>query len=217
MARELGTDRTTLAHIRSGRDRLSLGLLHRIAAWFPNDDTMRRLVWDYLIFDVETARERETRDRTATSDGERAASTLSSEAVIELRGIIGSFPTRAMNGTSVVLTGCDAPALSASLAYLAAELDARGIRAARDNANSAVSSRRETALLAMPALLVDRTEFASASMASLLERRLALGKVCVVTCLDRARLNALGGVGGVLAARSDTIQVAAGRHPVAQC
>lgn len=175
LARELGMDRTTLAHVRSGRDRLSLANLHKIALWFPNDDTLRRLTWEYLLLDIATAKER----RSAATATQMAD--LSPSTVERLTRFVHEFPSHVISGSGLLLESDDAALLASALAFLESEFAARAIRVVRERAASRIAPSAASNFAAVPLLLIDRIEFASPSVAALLRERGAVAKVNVVT------------------------------------
>lgn len=181
LAAEVGIDRTTLAHIRSGRGRLSLGTLHRIAVWFPTDAAIQRCVWEYLLHDVETARERTERERLRARGAEAHLDTLAPSTRMWLRGFVIQFSDYAVRGQSALLFAADARLLAAAAGFLEVELTARGMRVLRQPANATPAARLMPALLAAPLLLVERYEFASEATARLVSERSRHGKVTVAT------------------------------------
>lgn len=193
LARRIGMERTGLAHIRSGRDRISLGALHRIALWFPNDEAIRRLVWSYILHDVETARERLLRERTLSEDADGYAGRLTESSVALLRSFVADFPARVVSGTGLLIVSADASALSASLGFVEAELRARRIHSIRQAASSRIAASAVSALVACPVLLVERVEYASASMAAVLKGRAAYLKLTVATCVADGQGTAAAG------------------------
>lgn len=181
LAAEVGIDRTTLAHIRSGRGRLSLGTLHRIAVWFPTDSAIQRGVWEYLLHDVETAKERSERERLRAQCAEARLDNLEPAARQWLRAFVTGFADYAVRGQSVLLRAATARPLAEAIGFLEAELTARGVRVLRQAANARPSARLLPVLLAAPLLLVERYEFASAGTASVVMERSRHGKVSVIT------------------------------------
>lgn len=181
LAAEVGIDRTTLAHIRSGRGRLSLGTLHRIAAWFPTDAAIQRCVWEYLLHDVETQKERDERKALRAGSAGALLDGLPDATREQLQALVTDFATRALRGESLLLTGTDPATLSRALAFLEAECPARGIHVLRRAANAVPPRSSLPALAAAPLLLVDRIEFASMVMTDVLQTRALYGKVTVAT------------------------------------
>ncbi len=181
LAAEVGIDRTTLAHIRSGRGRLSLGALHRIAAWFPTDTAIQRCVWEYLLHDVETQKEREERQAHRAGSAGALLDGLPDATRDHLQAFVTDFATRALRGESLLLTGTDPATLSRCLSFLETECPTRGIPVLRRAANAVPSRSSLPALAATPLLLVDRMEFASKALTAVLRSRLLYGKVTVAT------------------------------------
>ncbi len=186
LAAEVGIDRTTLAHIRSGRGRLSLGTLHRIAAWFPTDAAIQRSVWEYLLHDVETQRERTERERLRARSSEVLLARLSDSTQERLHAFVREFAEYAVRGRSVVLRADDSVLLAEAARFLETESSARGLRVLRQRSNEKPSKTLLPALAATPLLLVDRVEFASAEMATLVRDRCRYGKVTVATAETKA-------------------------------
>ena len=185
LAAELSLDRTTLAHIRGHRGRLSLGTLHRIAVWFPTDAVIQRYVWEYLLHDVETQRERTARERLRAESATRLLDGVSDTCRDTLRGFVAGFAEYAVRGGGLLLTADDATALSHALSFLEAECQARGIHVLRHAANAVPPKSALPPLAATPLLLLDRVEFASAAMADVLRARVLYGKVTVVTTVAK--------------------------------
>lgn len=181
LAAEVGIDRTTLAHIRSGRGRLSLGTLHRIAAWFPTDAAIQRCVWEYLLHDVETQKERSAREALRSGSAPALLDGLPDATRTALTAFVADFPTHALRRGGLLLTGTDPASLSRALAFLEAECPTRGIHVLRRAANEAPPKSSFPALAATPLLLVDRIEFASPEMTALLRSRALYRKVTVAS------------------------------------
>jgi len=181
LAAEVGIDRTTLAHIRSGRGRLSLGTLHRIAAWFPTDAAIQRSVWEYLLHDVETKKERSAREKLRSGSAPALLDGLPGATRTLLQAFVTDFATRAVRGDGLLLTGTDSSVLSRALAFLEAECPARGIRVLRRAANAVPSKSSLPALAGTPLLLVDRIDSASTAMTDVIRTRALYGKVTVAT------------------------------------
>lgn len=184
LAAEVGIDRTTLAHIRSGRGRLSLGTLHRIAVWFPTDAAMQRCVWEYLLHDVETPKERRERDALRAGSAAALLAGLPDATRAQLHAFVTDFAAHALRGDGLLLSGSDTALLSRALGFLEAECPTRGIHVLRRTANTVPSKSVLPALAATPLLLVDRIEFASKAMTEVLRARALYGKVTVVTSAD---------------------------------
>lgn len=181
LAAEVGIDRTTLAHIRSGRGRLSLGTLHRIAAWFPTDAAIQRCVWEYLLHDVETQKERSAREALRAGSARVLLDGLPDATREQLQAFVTDFATRALRGDGLLLTGTNPAVLSRALAFVETECPARGIHVLRRAANAVPPRSSLPALAAAPLLLVDRIEFASAAIADVIRTRSLYGKVTVAT------------------------------------
>ncbi len=181
LAAEVGIDRTTLAHIRSGRGRLSLGTLHRIAVWFPTDAAIQRCVWEYLLHDVETVKERAERERLRASSSEALLDALAPPERAWLRAFVRGFADHALRGQSVLLRAQDARCLSGAVRFIETELSARGTRVLRHPANAHPSASLMPTLLVVPLLIVERYEFASAAIGRTVAERCGHGKVTVVT------------------------------------
>jgi hypothetical protein len=180
-SRRLGFDRTTLAHVRSGRTRVSLTLLHRIAAAYPTDDQIKRLAWEYLLHDVETLKERHARTATLTSEGGEAARRLGKRSQTALAAFVADFPRHAVDGTGLLLESLDAALLTSGLDFVEAECRIRSIHTIRRRANAKVSVSEMATLSATPLLLVDRSDYVSPAMEVVLANRAAYRKVVVTS------------------------------------
>lgn len=181
LAAEVGIDRTTLAHIRSGRGRLSLGTLHRIAVWFPTDSAVQRCVWEYLLHDVETQKEREKRQALRATGAAGLLASFDPPAREWLGGFVAQFGDYAVRGQSVLLRAPTPRQLASALSFLETELAARGTRVLRLQANAHPTQSLLPSLLATPLLLVERFEFASPPIARVVAERHRYGKVTVAT------------------------------------
>jgi hypothetical protein len=85
------------------------------------------------------------------------------------------------SGTGLHVVGDDANALRTVVAYVRTTLDAQGVASVVLAGNATVSaSLRETALAA-PLLIVERAEFASASVRALFDARAAIRKPVLLT------------------------------------
>ena len=183
LAAEVGIDRTTLAHIRSGRGRLSLGTLHRIAVWFPTDSAIQRGVWEYLLHDVETVKERAERERLRGRSSAALLDGLPDATRARLLDFITAFAMHALRGRGLLLTGTDTATLSRALSFLETESPPRGIHVLRCPANTEPAKSLLSSLAGTPLLLVDRIEFVSAAMSAVLRARAQYGKLTVATCV----------------------------------
>lgn len=181
LAAEVGIDRTTLAHIRSGRGRLSLGTLHRIAAWFPTDTAIQRCVWEYLLHDVETQKERTAREALRAHSAAGLLASFDTPAREWLGAFVAQFGDYAVRGQSVLLRAPTPRHLASALSFLETELTARGTRVLRLQANAHPEESLLPSLLATPLLLVERYEFASPPIARVVAERCRYGKVTVAT------------------------------------
>lgn len=181
LAAEVGLDRTTLAHIRSGRGRLSLGTLHRIAVWFPTDTAIQRCVWEYLLHDVKTKRERSERVALRARSSGALLDGLPAATREQLQAFVSDFATHALRGDGLLLTGADSSALSRALSFLETECPARDIHVLRRAANEVPTKSSLPALAATPLLIVDRVEFVSEAMTDVLCSRALYGKVTIAS------------------------------------
>lgn len=181
LAAEVGIDRTTLAHIRSGRGRLSLGTLHRIAVWFPTDAAIQRSVWEYLLHDVETQKERAERAQLQSRSSATLLVALPPATQDWLRAFVADFAGFVIHGRSLLLTGTNTAPLASALSFLESELVARGIHPLRAQPHRARLGSQRAALLAAPLVLVERLEFASAEMKRVITDRCRFGKVTVAS------------------------------------
>lgn len=196
LAAEVGIDRTTLAHIRSGRGRLSLGTLHRIAIWFPTDAAIQRSVWEYLLHDVETQKERSAREAIRARSAGALLDSLPEATRATLHAFVADFPTHALRGNGLLLRGNDAAALARALSFFETECPTRGIQVLRRPANTVPAKSSLPALAATPLLLVDRIEFASTAMTDVLHSRALYGKVTVASaCAARPSSDVVGCLG----------------------
>jgi len=176
LARQLGVDRTLLAHLRAGRKVASSRFLARAARAFAEEDSLRDVVWHYLRYEMPVGAE-EPVIRVEPGD----LPGLSGEAEQSLRAYVRTFPHHLVDGRGLVIRSDSAAILSSAASLVADSLRRAGVVVAQRTAHLPVLPSEATALRRARLLVVERAEYASAAVQDILAERLHLEHPVVVT------------------------------------
>lgn len=174
LATELCVNRTLLAHIRAGRKPLTLPVLSRIAQVFGGKPLVRDLLFLHLA--VEVPEEGATR----LDAPPLAACALPDAVARAVRAYIASFPLAHLSGRSLLVQGA-ADVLARAATVLREGFQANDIGVMSLVASASLRASDEAAARRIPALIVERIEFASASVQSVLAARVAFGLPLLLT------------------------------------
>ncbi|HEX7709188.1 MAG TPA: helix-turn-helix domain-containing protein [Thermoanaerobaculia bacterium] len=178
LAKELGVDRSTLLHYRSGRRALTVRMLSRIARRFGDRKLTRDLVWHHLLKDA---------DRDQTPSDERSVvlpPLLDLRTARALRAYLDRFADETIHsGRGLFLSAASANQLSDAANYVIAIFTTAKVPVCRLRAdrNPAASERR--AALAAALLVVERVDFACDATREILRHRADLVRPIIVTSL----------------------------------
>jgi transcriptional regulator with XRE-family HTH domain len=183
LADALGVSVAMLNRLRAGTHAPSREVLGAILRSFGTNVQVRDLVLHFLEHElalVRAGRLDAAPEAARTADDDLRA--LDPKARGEMRAFVTHFLRRSMtSGQGLHVIGDDASALRAVVAYVRAALDAQGVPSVVLAGNAtARASLRDTAL-ATPLLIVERAEFASESVRSLLAARCAIRKPVLLT------------------------------------
>lgn len=183
LAERLGVHSTMLIHLRSGRNLFSAPLLGRIAQVFPLPSIDTLIVHHLRV-------ERAARDaaKLALPSDDLLLERFGPAARKELRQFVMHFARESVEtGRGLYLTAPDAAPLTLAVQFLSAALPQQGIVVERVLANATLTATQARAGLAAALLIVERVEFASASVTELIVRRSDVVKPLVVTSLQPVR------------------------------
>jgi len=174
LATELRVNRTLLAHIRAGRKPLTLPVLARIAQVFGGKPLVRDLLFLHLAVEVPE----EAASRLAAPP--LAACALPDAVARAVRGYIASFPLAHVAGRSLLLQG-EADVLARAATVLRDAFQTNDIGVMTLLASASLRASDEIAARRVPALIVERIEFVSPSVAGVLAARVAFGLPLILT------------------------------------
>jgi transcriptional regulator with XRE-family HTH domain len=183
LAEALGVSVAMLNRLRAGTHAPSRDVLGAILRAFGTNAQVRDLVLHFLEHELTLARAgRLDAAPERAFDADEDLHALDTKVRGELRGFVTHFLRRSLtSGKGLHVVGDDANALRAVVAYVRTTLDAQGVASVVLAGNATVSaSLRETALAA-PLLIVERAEFASASVRALFDARAAIRKPVLLT------------------------------------
>jgi transcriptional regulator with XRE-family HTH domain len=183
LAEALGVSIAMLNRLRAGTHAPSREVLGAILRAFGTNAQVRDLVLHFLEHELALARAgRLDAAPERARDPDEDLHALDAKVRGELRGFVTHFLRRSLtSGKGLHVIGDDANALRVVVAYVRTTLDAQGVASVVLAGNATVSaSLRETAL-ATPLLIVERAEFASASVRALFDARAAIRKPVLLT------------------------------------
>ena len=184
LAGMLGVDRTTLAHIRSGR-KLQTDMLSRIVGLFADDTSMHDLVISYLLVTVPALNGGGSDRVPARVEEATLAAQLGIDSARAVESYVRGFRETALSGEGRIVEGEGGAALSAAVAYADLLASRYGVRTLCLRAASTLTPSLAETALRVPLLVVERVEFTSPSVADLLRSRAAAGKAVLVTSVQR--------------------------------
>jgi transcriptional regulator with XRE-family HTH domain len=184
LARELGIDATTLSHVRSGRDPISLPLLVQIGVAFGGSETIRSLILHYLL--IEAPARYAKRRKGATTE---AFAALPYKVRWRIRRWLAQLETTDKPQRGLFLTSSDAPILALAARFAVHEAEQQGRTFVVIRANERITASHAKAALDASILVFERAEFASETVARLIHARSdALRPMIVTSCRDRDAL-----------------------------
>ena len=180
LASKLHVDRTTLAHIRSGK-KIQIDVLSRIVLLFPGDPVMYDLVMAYLLVTVAAQNGGDTPGTSSRTQETLLAAKLGSASARSIEGYVRGFRELALAGEGRVVESGSAAALSTAVDYAGLLAERYGVGTLRVRAASPLLPSLADAALKVPLLLVERVDFACPKVTRLLLQRAAAGKSVLAT------------------------------------
>jgi len=208
LAQHLGIDATTLSHVRSGRDPISQPLLVQIGMAFGGSPTVQSLILHYLLIEAPP---RFVKRRTGATTA--AFASVPYKVRWRIRRWLAQLNTDTPQ-RGLFLTGADASLLSAAARFAVHEMGRTGPTVVVTvRANERLSGTNLRAAIEAGMLVIERVEFASDSVTSLIHARSdALRPMIVTSGRDREGL-ADPHLVRVFRAWTETITVSAPRTP----
>lgn len=208
LAQHLGIDATTLSHVRSGRDPISQPLLVQIGMAFGGSPTVQKLILHYLLIEAPPRVLKRRMGATAA-----AFASVPYKVRWRIRRWLAQLgadtPQRGL-----FLTGADAALLSSAARFAVHEIGRMAPTVVVTvRANERLSGTNLRAAVDAGMLVIERVEFASDSVTSLIHARSdALRPMIVTSARDREGLSDPHLV-RVFRAWTETITVSAPRTP----
>jgi transcriptional regulator with XRE-family HTH domain len=176
LARELGIDATTLAHVRSGRDPISQALLIAIGAVFGGSTTVQQLILHYVLIE---ARQRSAKRRKGATGA--AFGVLPYKVRWRIRRWLTQLDGRDKPQHGLFLAGTNAPLLSAAARFAVHEATEQGRTCIVIRTNDRISASHAKTAVEATLLVIERVEFASESVTQLIHARSDALRPMVVT------------------------------------
>ncbi|MBV8544907.1 MAG: helix-turn-helix transcriptional regulator [Acidobacteria bacterium] len=211
LARELGIDATTLAHVRSGRDPISQALLIAIGAAFGGNTTVQQLILHYVLIEARQRSAKRPKGPTGAAFG-----LLPYRVRWRIRRWLTQLDGLDKPRRGLFLTGANAAHLSAAARFALHEATEQGRTCIVIRANDRISTSHAKAAVDANLLIIERVEFASESITQLLRARSdALRPMIVTSGIGREQLPDRHLV-RVFRAWTETITVSPPRTPTAR-
>lgn len=176
LARQLGVNRSLLAHLRAGRRQPTARFLARTARTFAEADIFRELFWHYLRYQMPVGAE-----EPVLSLARAGAPDLPDKALQALRGYVRTFPHHLVDGRGLIIQSSTAPLLTAAGDFVADSLRQGGVVVAQHAARLPILPSEAETLRRARLVVVERAEYATAAVQDLLAERLNLERPVLVT------------------------------------
>lgn len=186
LARELGIDATTLSHVRSGRDPISQPLLVQIGMAFGGSPAIQSLILHYILIEAPPRLVKRRTGATAT-----AFASVPYKVRWRIRRWLAQLDGTEKPQRGLFLTSADTTLLSAAARFAVHEIGRRTPTVVVTvRANERLSGTNLRAAVDAGMLVIERVEFASDSVTSLVHARTdALRPMIVTSCRDREELS----------------------------
>jgi len=177
LARQLGVDRSTLVHARSGQRWYTAGTIARISRLFGDVPELKDLIWTFLRYEYPVGAEEKgilalpTKRRTG----------LPEDATETIRRYVRSFPMRLVDGRGLIVTATSARMLSLAAREIEDSLTASGVRVHRRAAHGSPGPTEAEAIARSRLLVLERIDGGGEVGARLLASQLASERPVVVT------------------------------------
>jgi transcriptional regulator with XRE-family HTH domain len=176
LATELAVDETELIRFRSGERSPSKRVLTKILARYGEMKFVRDLLVHHFAAECQSG--------YLPPENPFADADLPAKVVADLQQYVRGFAVlNARGGRGLYIVSPDAGALSRTLRALGYAFELEGVRFVTIRADQRLDARALRAALAAPLVLVERADFASETVADVLQRRADLIRPCVVTSM----------------------------------
>lgn len=183
LAERIGVSAKLFYNMRLGHRPLSVGTLAETARAFGSDYRIREAIIHYLALEYQTFGREILRDRERGSRTGELPPSISYHNRWRIVTWIGRLPFGEGAQRGLYLVAAKPETLSAVSRFMASAIGARALVVA---GNARPSASHAAAILGVDVLLVDRVDFASEEVATLLSRRADAHRPIVVTsCIDR--------------------------------
>ncbi|MBP7797373.1 MAG: helix-turn-helix domain-containing protein [Thermoanaerobaculaceae bacterium] len=176
LARQLGVDRTLLAHLRAGRRVPTSRFLARTARAFSEESSLKESLWLYFRDEMPVDAE-----APVLPVGLCQAAALSIEARRSLRLFVRTFPHHLIDGRGLIIRSSDERTLSSAATFIAEALRASGVSVAQRLAHRPVLPSEVPVLARVRLLVVERAEYANAAVRDIIAERLNMERPVVLT------------------------------------
>jgi len=176
LARQLGVDRTLLAHLRAGRRIPTSRFLARTARAFAEEPSLKDSLWLYFRDEMPIGCEEPVLAVT-----QLLPATLSPEAQRSLRLFVRTFPHHLIDGRGLIIRSSDERSLSSAAGFIAEALRRMGVSVAQRLAHRAILPSEAPVLRRVRLLVVERAEYANAAVRDIIAERLNMERPVVVT------------------------------------
>jgi len=166
LAHELDLTPASWAHIRAGRDAVSLDLLIRLGEVFGPTPSVQRALAEYVLLDARRQHPRARRRRASAGDPLPYAIRWRLRRWIARRTAETNAPQRGL-----YIESADPRLLTAAIHTITVEAATARLHVALVRADERLSASHAAALLGSDILVVERIEFASAAVQRLLHER----------------------------------------------
>lgn len=176
LARQLGVDRTLLAHLRAGRRTLTTRFLARTARAFAEEPSLKEWYWRYFRDEMPVDCEEPVLPVTRC-----LAVVIPAPAQRTLRVFVRTFPHQLIDGRGLVIRSDDERCLSSAASYISETLRRTGVSVAQRLAHRPVLPSEAPVLRRARLLVVERVEYAHAAVRDIIAERLNMERPVVVT------------------------------------
>ena len=183
LASQLRVHHSLLTHLRGGRRRFTVDTLSRIALLFGESPTVRDLVWHYLAIEIPARHSSDPQGDRLVTEAEAVPYEIRKEIRAYLTGFLRAFYEG--KGLFFLTDARHVAVLNAAVAFVAAECAQRSIQTIRIRADRPLRGTESKALCDARLVIVERAEFACASVRESMAARLALVRPLVISSTER--------------------------------
>lgn len=190
LADALGVSTSMLNRLRAGTHAPSREVLAAILRSFGANEHVRHLVLHFL--EHELPRAQADRLESTPPEDQAPLALLDAAARERVRGFVTHFLRQSLaTGRGLALVAQDDQLLRSVVTYIDRALDAGGVAALALTANARMTPSQRDAAVAAPLLIVERAEFATDAVQTLILARTAVRKPVLLTSSQPLRAAAL--------------------------